>query len=145
MEGKIKTYSMNLFLFVRWYYREGIRNGLTNVWNLLHLVLFRFNTLELTRTLFSPWKRDIEYRNWRGFHPIKEFFRLFENMLSRFLGLCVRLPVVIFGIVVFLLSWAVIMGLYILFLIAPVLPVAGALVYWLSDGNFLYTQWMHLS
>jgi ATP-dependent Clp protease ATP-binding subunit ClpA len=145
MEGKIKTYSMNLFLFVRWYYREGIRNGLTNVWNLLHLVLFRFNTLELTRTLFSPWKRDIEYRNWRGFHPIKEFFRLFENMLSRFLGLCVRLPVVIFGIVVFLLSWAVIMGLYILFLIAPVLPVAGALVYWLSDGNFLYTQWMYLA
>ncbi|MBP6975825.1 MAG: ATP-dependent Clp protease ATP-binding subunit [Candidatus Moranbacteria bacterium] len=136
---------MNLFLFVRWYYREGVQNCFTNVWNLLRLVLFRFNTLELTKTLLSPWKRDIEYRSWRGFHPIKEFSRLFENALSRFLGLCVRLPVVIFGSVFFVVASVIVMGFYILFLIAPVLPISGGLVYWLSGGSFIYTQWIYLA
>ena len=59
MKGENKKNSMNLFLFVRWYYRDGIQDGLISVWNILHLVLFRFNILELLKTLVSPWKLDI--------------------------------------------------------------------------------------
>lgn len=144
MKGENKKNSMNLFLFVRWYYRDGIQDGLISVWNILHLVLFRFNILELLKTLVSPWKRDIEYRSWRGFHPGKEFIRLIENVLARFLGFCVRLPVVIFGGIIFLFVSLVTVGLYILFLIAPVLPIVGGLLYWLLSGNFEYTQWTYL-
>lgn len=135
---------MNLFQFVRWYYREGIQNGITNVWNILQLVLFRFNTLELLKTLASPWKRDIEHRSWRGFHPFKESVRLIENILSCFLGLCVRLPIVIFGTISFLVTFVVVVGLYLLFLVAPVLPIGGGLLYWLTAGDFVYTQWTYV-
>ena len=136
---------MDLFLFVRWYYREGIQNGSENVWNLLRLVLFRFNILELTGTLVAPWKRDVEYRSWRGFHPFKELVRFIGNILSRFLGLCVRLPVVIFGITFFLVASVIVTGIFALFLAAPVLPIFGSLVYWLLDVDFMYTQWTYLA
>ncbi|MBP7811233.1 MAG: ATP-dependent Clp protease ATP-binding subunit [Candidatus Moranbacteria bacterium] len=136
---------MDFFLFARWYYREGIQNGSENVRNLLRLVLFRFNILELIRTLAAPWKRDIEYRSWRGFHPLKEFVRLIGNTLSRFLGFCVRLPVVIFGVAFFLVAMVIVIGFYVLFLVAPALPIFGALVYWLLNGDFMYTQWIYLA
>ena len=136
---------MDLFLFVRWYYREGIQNGSENVWNLLRLGLFRCKVLELTGTLVAPWKRDVEYRSWRGFHPFKELVRFIGNILSRFLGLCVRLPVVIFGITFFLVASVIVTGIFALFLAAPVLPIFGSLVYWLLDVDFMYTQWTYLA
>lgn len=145
MKGENKNNRMDFFLFIRWYYREGVQRGFVNVWNILRLVLFRFNTLELTKTLLAPWKRDIEYRSWRGFHPMKEFVRLIENILSRFLGFCVRFPTVIFGVVGFLISTVVVIGLYMLFIVAPVLPIAGGLLFWLLQGDFVYTQWIYVA
>lgn len=145
-EGKIKKYLMSfLFLFVRWYYREGVQYGLTNVWLILSLILFRFNTLELACTLFAPWKRDIEYRHERGFHPIQALKRYINNTLSRFLGMCVRLPVVLFGMIAFLISSVGVIILYFWFLTAPVLPIAGGVVYWMLNGDFSYTQWIYLA
>ncbi len=116
-----------------------------NARNVLHLVLFRFNTVELARTLIDPWKRDVEYRSWRGFHPIKEILLLIGNSLSRFLGFCVRFPVVIFGVVGLGISTVVVIGLLSLFLVAPILPLAGGLLFWLLRGDFIYTQWTYIA
>ncbi len=136
---------MIFFFFIRWYYREGIQSGFVNARNVLHLVLFRFNTVELARTLIDPWKRDVEYRSWRGFHPIKEILLLIGNSLSRFLGFCVRFPVVIFGVVGLGISTVVVIGLLSLFLVAPILPLAGGLLFWLLRGDFIYTQWTYIA
>ncbi len=57
-----------------------------------------FSINELFLTLFSPWHRDIEIRNWRGWHPKLSLEIFFENLLSRIIGAVVRLLVILFGL-----------------------------------------------
>lgn len=87
--------------FFYWYYNDGI-HGLLEIWkNFLVFVWKYFSIVELFRTLFSPWRRDVTARNWRGFHPLKTLEILLENLISCLIGSIVRLGIILFGIGVF--------------------------------------------
>jgi ATP-dependent Clp protease ATP-binding subunit ClpC len=116
---------MTHLAFFAWYYREGARNGFSNVKNLLRAVLHRFNTRELALTLFAPWKRDIEYRTWRGFHPLRAFVRFIDNTLSRFMGMWVRLPVVLYGFAYLCVALVISFAVYVWYLGAPLCLLIG--------------------
>ena len=127
---------MNYLSFFLWYYREGARNGFANVRDLLRAVLHRFNTRDLLSTFFSPWKRDVEYRTWRGFHPIKGLVRLIDNLLSRFMGMLVRLPVILYGLGYFLVALVLGTAVYLWYLLSPVAVTIG-LYGFLTGQNLL--------
>lgn len=116
---------MKYLSFFLWYYGDGARNGFANMRNLLRAVLHRFNTRDLLVTFFSPWKRDIEYRTWRGFHPIKSLVRLIDNLLSRFMGMLVRLPVILYGLAYFLFALFLSAAVYLWYLLAPLSVALG--------------------
>ena len=130
---------MKYLSFLSWYYRKGSRDGFVNATNFLRFVLHRFNVEELFLTLISPWKHDIEYRSWRGLHPIKALIRILNNTFSCTVGFCVRLPVIVAGIVGFCMALIVLSVMYVWFLTAPALILLGG-ASWYIDGGPIFLQ-----
>ena len=89
--------------FIFWYYTEGLRSALALIGNFLRFVAHRFYIGGLLRTLFAPWKRDVSFRTWRGLHPMLFLSALFNNFIARFLGMCVRLAMLAFGMAIWVL------------------------------------------
>ena len=115
---------MNRHFFL-WYYTRGLAAAFVLSGNLIRFVAHRFHILGLVTTLCSPWKRDVTVKDWRGLHPIKSLQRLMENLISRFLGMLVRLVIVGIGVTALIgisLPSAVILGL---FIFGPFLLVVG--------------------
>ena len=84
--------------FLFWYYNQGIHE-LLEIWkNFLFFVWRHFSIMELLRTLFSPWRRDVSVQSWRGLHPFKTIELFFENVISRLIGAVVRMAVICVGI-----------------------------------------------
>lgn len=87
--------------FFYWYYNDGIHE-LLEIWkNHLFFVWRNYSILELFRTLFSPWRRDVTNKNWRGLHPLKTLEIIFDNLFSRLIGALVRILIILFGLIVF--------------------------------------------
>lgn len=114
---------MNFFF---WYYTAGLTGVLRIVGNTVRYVFHRFNLWGLTRTLFSPWKRDISFRLWRGFHPILFLESIGNNMLVSFLGAIVRSGVIVAGITVLAVTLVGVGGMALLYFCAPFMIVGGA-------------------
>lgn len=97
-----------------WYYHQGLK-GFFRVWkNYLWHGLDFFSMRDLLFSLFSPWRRDITPKTWRGWNPLLSIRRLIENIFSRFMGALVRISVLILGLVWEFVVFAV--GLIFLFL-----------------------------
>ncbi|MFZ2299561.1 MAG: AAA family ATPase [Candidatus Moraniibacteriota bacterium] len=111
--------------FIFWYYTQGLQSACALVGNLLRFVAHRFYIGGLLRTLVSPWKRDVSFRNWRGLHPILFFRMLFDNLLSRFLGMLIRLVMIALGVSLWLLALAGGITLVFLYAGAPLLIITG--------------------
>ena len=92
---------------------------------MVRYALHRFHTFGLLATLFSPWKRDVSFRNWLGFHPLLALKALCENLISRFLGMIVRCIMVLVGLGAVLLSALFGLLLLLSYLLAPFLIIAG--------------------
>ena len=124
---------MNRYFFL-WYYTRGLQAVFLLWGNIIRSVFHRFHIVGLFTTLVSPWKRDVSVRDWLGFHPLKSLEMLFENLLSRFLGMIVRIVVILSGLGVLgitVLFGGVGVGLYIF---APVFLVLGILLWPLESG-----------
>ncbi len=119
--------SMNRY-FLLWYYTEGLRSSVQLAENLLRFTAHRFSLLRLLTTLFSPWKRDVTFHTWRGLHPIRSLGALSENILSRFLGMLVRLFVIGIGIGVLFLTFFLGVFLLALYISAPFGVIFGSLL-----------------
>lgn len=88
--------------FLSWYYDSAV-HGIFEIWkNFLFFDLQHFSISEMLATLISPWRRDVEIKSWRGFHPGKSLEIVFGNILSRFIGAIVRLFVLAFGMALLL-------------------------------------------
>ncbi|MDD5396427.1 MAG: hypothetical protein PHW24_00005, partial [Candidatus Moranbacteria bacterium] len=84
---------------IHWYYNEAV-HGTLEIWkNFLFFVWQHFSISQLLRTLFSPWRRDVSSKNWRGLHPLMSLQLFFANIISRILGAIVRVGVVAVGFV----------------------------------------------
>lgn len=108
---------MNFFL---WYYSRGWLDLFRWSKNFIRYPLYRANVGSLLSTLLSPWRRDVSYRNWRGLHPFLALQSIFNNILSRFLGMIVRMGVIVYGMVWFL--WNLVFGVsvVVLYTLTPI-------------------------
>lgn len=119
---------MNHYFFL-WYYTKGLQAAFFLYGNLLRFMEHRFHTRRLLLTLFSPWKRDISFKDWRGFSPLKSLTRLFQNLIARFMGMIVRSVVIVFGIFAILTSFVFGGGFILLYIAAPFSLVSGILLF----------------
>lgn len=142
--------------FIHWYYNEAVCD-LLEIWkNFLFFAWQHFSISELTKTLLSPWRRDVVFSTWVGIHPIKMLTALFENIVSRFLGAIVRTFVISAGLAFFLLVLVFGLAINIIWLGAPLLLVVfffyafnlgidfyysiGLALVWIVGAAFLYYQ-----
>ncbi len=123
--------NQNFFL---WYYSKGLSSMLLFPVTLFRYVAHRFHILGLLATLFSPWKRDAASGNWAGFHPLWMLQTLAGNLISRFLGMLVRLVVIGVGLIVLLLCSIVGVVLLGAFLVAPLLLLGGIMLFLTEQG-----------
>lgn len=107
--------------FLSWYYGKGISEFLEICKDLLSFLWRFFSIGDLFGTLFYPWKKDVVFRYWRGWRPLKSFEILIDNLFSRFIGSIVRLAVIFAGLVViisFLILSTIILFAWLVFPIA---------------------------
>lgn len=81
--------------FVAWYYSEGLKNFFVIWRNYVEFFWYYFSGADLSRTLFSPWKRDVSRMETRGLHPVLFFQNLVINLITRIIGAVVRLSVIL--------------------------------------------------
>lgn len=118
--------------FLLWYYTQGLVLVVQRALNVPRYALYRSNVLGLVSTLFSAWRRDVSFHTWRGFHPVLALQAFFNNVITRFLGMLVRLSMILFGLGWFLV--AVLLGpvLFLAYFLAP-LGLVGSFLWLLVD------------
>ncbi len=113
-----KRYNI-LFRWVYWHFGEAAKAILRGWKNFLLFTLNYFSVPQLTKTLFSHWRRYRESYG-RGFDPKRYLSAFVGNMISRTLGAIVRFFVIIVG----LAAEVVVFGIgLIIFLVWIFLPV----------------------
>lgn len=115
---------MNQYFFL-WYYTRGLTAAFLVLGNVIRFIVHRFHVGGLLATLLSPWKRDVTSKDWLGFHPLKSLQILFENFISRFLGMVVRLIMIAIGLTALLFGSVLGVVFLILYVLAPLLLVSG--------------------
>ncbi|EKE24919.1 MAG: hypothetical protein ACD_5C00356G0006 [uncultured bacterium] len=119
--------------FISWYYNDAV-HGILEIWkNFLVFTWQHFSIWEMLATLISPWRRDVEMKSWRGFHPGRALELVFGNILSRLVGAFVRILVLIFGIVIFLFVFVFGIEVAILWVSMPL--VFGVIVFLIFNGS----------
>ncbi|KKQ51302.1 MAG: ATPase AAA-2 domain protein [Parcubacteria group bacterium GW2011_GWD2_38_11] len=125
--------------FIHWYYNEAVHK-LLEIWkNFLFFVWQHFSILELSKTLLSPWRRDVTFSTWTGLHPIKMLTALFENIISRVLGAIVRTFVILTGLGVFVLVIMLGLAINIVWVGAPLLLVVFLFYTFSLKTDFYYS------
>ncbi|MEP7162564.1 MAG: AAA family ATPase [Candidatus Moraniibacteriota bacterium] len=107
--------------FFVWYYTRGFNGFMRVAHGYVRYALYRSNIFELLRTLVFPWRRDVAFRSWRGLHPLLALQAFFNNFLSRFLGMLVRLVVILAGLA---LSLGMVVSFTLLILLYLIVPLA---------------------
>ena len=91
---------MLLGSFFSWWYGKGWAQVLKSFTSRLAGVAEAFSVVQLSRTLFSPWRRIISYPD----AGLAEKFRAWiDNLISRVVGFVVRVLVLLAALVVFIL------------------------------------------
>ncbi len=124
--------------FFLWYYSQGLRSVFTLLGNLLRFVVHRFHIGGLSRTLLSPWKRDVSLHTWRGLHPLLFFRMLIDNFISRFIGMLLRLVMLAIGA----LSWMLVLAAGVVFFFAY---ATAPLLIFIGIMTFLWTQFFWIA
>jgi hypothetical protein len=111
--------------FFRWWYGPGWRDNADRLRNRLITTYLEFSVPILIRTLFSPWRRIISY----GGGSLEQRARaVLDNIVSRFVGLGVRLSALLAAIIIMSIN-AILGGIWLG--LWPLLPIAGpALIAW---------------
>ncbi len=113
-----------LTLFIIWYFFE-VPKKILKAWkNFLLFNLKYFSIFPLLQTLFSPWRR-YQFSYGRGF-DIKRFFEVFcFNLMSRIIGMIIRIILITIGFLVELVFVFIGMLVFLGWLILPFLLFGG--------------------
>lgn len=116
----------NIFI---WWYRAGWRQLLQRSQRFMRSVVDTFSVPILLRTLFSPWRQIISYRD----HSFGSGARAaLDNLISRLVGFTVRVCVLLAAAVVISITA---LGTCIVLIAWPLVPFAAAgLVIWGITG-----------
>jgi len=138
----MKKNNKNNFFF--WYYEKGLSEFL-EIWkNFLKFVWQHFSIFELLATFFSPWKRDVAIKDWRGWNPEKSLVLLIGNIFSRIIGVLVRSIVITSGMAIWSLVFIIGIVLLIFWLIFPIILVL-VLLGAFSNNFIFYPQLLGLT
>lgn len=124
---------MNFFL---WYYSIGILGIVRIAMNYVRYALHRFNVAGLLRTLISPWKRDISFHTWNGFHPILFVRAFLNNLITRFLGAIVRSAVLAAGFLAIVIVGVIVIASSVFAALSPLFLLGGSFVIGMVFGTF---------
>jgi hypothetical protein len=123
--------------FVAWHYGDGLRE-LFRAWSSsVFFIEWKWNIFGLMRTFFSPWKRDVTFRNWVGFHPLRLLNIFISNGISRAVGAFVRSWVIVIGVILFFLVFFFGLAVFILWLVLPFLFLVSLFLF--LNGAFLFS------
>lgn len=114
--------------YLIWHYSRGLKNAFLTAGNLVKFYWKLFSISLLARTIFSPWRKDITFANWRGLHPLLFLNKLFNNVFSRFMGALARITIILLG----LLAEAITLA------ITPVILIGWILLPFLLLFSFLW-------
>jgi hypothetical protein len=110
--------------YIFWQFWESSKDILAGWKNFLKFGLYYFSLPLLLKTLFSPWHRYRWYYP-KGFYPLEYLEVFLSNLISRVLGLILRIFLIISGILfevfVFFAGLIVFFG----WLILPFLLISG--------------------
>jgi len=127
---------MLIMKYIAWHYSQGVKK-LLEIWkNFLAFFWQFFSVGILFRTLFFPWKRDINFAAERGLHPFLFFQRHLNNVFSRLMGGIVRLTVIVIGFAAEAVTLILGIASLILWITLPVALVFSLLTFFsLFDGT----------
>lgn len=116
---------MLAFAFISWWYGAGWIDNIHLTRQRISFTYHEFSVPILTRTMFSPWRRIVSY----GGGSIGMRLRaVVDNVVSRFVGLTVRLLALVAALV--LMTLTAVLGA-VTMIVWPLLPLAGpALLLW---------------
>lgn len=115
--------------FFGWYFEKGLHEFL-EIWkNFIVFIWNVFGIIDHFETLFSPFRRDVSRKYWRGLDIEKSLRLISDNIFSRLLGAVARL--VVMGSGLFLLFLTIVFGLLLL-LVWLLFPVFVALFGYLT-------------
>jgi hypothetical protein len=111
--------------FITWWYGRGYAELLSRISSFMKRLWMRFSVPTLAKTLFEPWRRiTSDYGK-----SIQEKFRaLLDNTVSRFVGLLIRISVIITAFIVMLLIVIAAGIILVLWPLAPLL-IIGVIVW----------------
>lgn len=108
-----------------WWYQDGWRQLLRRSRRFMQTVIAVFSVSTLLRTLFSPWRQIISYRDDSFGSGMRAAL---DNLISRFVGLSVRVIVLVAAAVIITLVG---LGTLLVLIAWPLLPVAAVgLIVW---------------
>lgn len=103
--------------YISWHYSGALAAWTKIARNIAWFLAHYFSIRLLLHTLIAPWKR-LDATEDRSF-----FAWLITATLMRFVGVLVRVPVILFGIFVWLLWWFVYVLVLVIWLLVPVIAV----------------------
>lgn len=113
-----------LFKWVYWHFVEAVKAILKGWKNFLLFTSNFFSIPQLTKTLFSHWRRYRESYG-KGFDPKRYLSALVGNMISRVLGAIVRFTVIIIGLIAECFVFTVGLAVFLFWLFLPFFLILG--------------------
>lgn len=110
--------------FFSWWYSRGWGYFVRLLIEKLRNIADFFSFSVLIRTLFAPFRQisTVEDNPYGG--PMYYLSQFFDNLLSRTIGAIVRLLILIFGVIAFILDSVLSLLLVIIWPTLPLLPIA---------------------
>lgn len=125
---------MIIWGMVAWWYTEGWYQCLSRVRERIEATLDYFSFDLLLGTLFAPF-RQISAGNVRGSFEV-QVRAFFDQLISRVIGMIVRLLTIVIGSIVVLLNLLIALVLLVGWVFVPLLPVIGLVLFSLG-----WTPW----
>jgi hypothetical protein len=110
-----------------WWYGAGLKSRAGSLANGLARTVDYFSVGLLIKTLFSPF-RQISAAKATGAPMGIKVRMLFDRLVSRFVGACVRIITMVVGLIVIILQLVFSLVVVVLHIAAPLLPVGGIIM-----------------
>ena len=109
--------------FILWYYSRAILDMIAVWFNMMWFITNFFSVPLLISTLFSPWRRMTDDGKPKS---VEDFLKAFVmNIMSRVFGACIRIVIIVVGLIALVLGVVALIGMLIVWFFLPFIFVYG--------------------